>query len=312
LFDDLVDLAQLRSGARLLEIGCATGKATLPLVRRGFEVVCVELSADLAVRARANLAGYPVTVDVASFEHWDPGNQLFDLVYAATAWHWIDPALRYGKAHELLVPGGHVAFWSAGHGFPEGFDPFFTEIQPVYDAIGESHEGEWPPSPPAQMPTDVAEIEQSGLFHDVRVRRYVWEVVYTAEEYIALLDTFSGHIAMPPEKREVLYGAIRDTLAERPDGSGAQALGGDTSCRPSRRSDLIPYSTPVTRPARMVACRNVGTAIWWSESCKRLMRWPSRGVTQSSGQSTYCWPSCLQTTAASLGVFSTIWGSALK
>jgi SAM-dependent methyltransferase len=219
LFDDLVHLAQLRSGARLLEIGCATGKATLPLVQRGFEVVCVELGDHLAAHAQGNLAGYPVTVDVGAFETWDAGDQQFDLVYAATAWHWIDPAVRYSKAHALLVPGGHLAFWTAGHGFPEGFDPFFAEIQPVYDAIGESHDGEWPPPPPDEMPTDIAEIEESGLFDDVRVRRYVWEVTYTAEEYIALLQTFSGHIAMVPEQRELLYGAIRERLAERPDTS---------------------------------------------------------------------------------------------
>jgi hypothetical protein len=30
-----------------------------------------------------------------------------------------------------------MAFWSALHAFPAGFDPFFGEIQEVYDAIGE-------------------------------------------------------------------------------------------------------------------------------------------------------------------------------
>ncbi|HEV2933936.1 MAG TPA: hypothetical protein VGY96_12455, partial [Streptosporangiaceae bacterium] len=34
LFDDLVELAGLVPGDRLLEVGCATGKATLPLARR--------------------------------------------------------------------------------------------------------------------------------------------------------------------------------------------------------------------------------------------------------------------------------------
>ena len=36
LFDDLIVLAGLAPGDRLLEVGCATGKATLPLARRGF------------------------------------------------------------------------------------------------------------------------------------------------------------------------------------------------------------------------------------------------------------------------------------
>jgi SAM-dependent methyltransferase len=145
LFDDLVALARLSPGDRLLEIGCATGKATRPLLERGFSIVCVELGAQLAERARRNLAGFALEVDVAPFEEWSGPNRAFDLVYAATAWHWLDPSVRYGKAHELLRRGGHLAFWSAHHAFPAGFDPFFTQIQDVYDAIGESHPGEWRP-----------------------------------------------------------------------------------------------------------------------------------------------------------------------
>jgi SAM-dependent methyltransferase len=127
LFDDLVEMAGLERGARLLEIGCATGKATRPWLERGFSVVCVELGAQLAEKARQNLAAFPVEIHVAPFESWEPEHDAFDLVYAATAWHWLDPAIRDRKAHGLLRAGGHLAFWSAGHAFPVGFDPFFTE-----------------------------------------------------------------------------------------------------------------------------------------------------------------------------------------
>jgi SAM-dependent methyltransferase len=217
LFDDLVSLAELKPGDRLLEIGCATGTATRALLERGFAVVCVEMGAQLAERARRNLARPAVEIHVEPFETWDGEPEAFDLVYAATAWHWVDPAIRYRKAHELLRPGGHLAFWSAQHAFPAGFDPFFGEIQEVYDAIGESHRGEWPPPPPDEVADDRAEIEASGLFADVEIRRYVWELSYTAEEYVALLDTFSGHIAMEPAKREHLYGEIRRRIRKRTD-----------------------------------------------------------------------------------------------
>ena len=217
LFDDLVSMAGLNPGDGLLEIGSATGKATRPLLERGFSVVCIEMGAQLAERARRNLVGFPVEIHVVPFEAWEGEHGSFDLVYAATAWHWIDPALRYRKAHQLLRPGGHLAFWSALHAFPEGFDPFFSEIQEVYDAIGESHPGEWPPPPPDEIPDDRAEIEASGLFDDVQVRRHVWETSYTADDYIALLDTFSGHIAMDTAKRDNLYREIRQRIGRRPE-----------------------------------------------------------------------------------------------
>jgi len=215
LFDDLVELAELKPRARLLEIGCGTGKATRPLLERGFSVVCVELGARLAERARANLADLPAEIHVAPFEDWETEREQFDLLYAATAWHWLDPAIRYRKARELLRPTGHLAFWSAEHAFPGDYDPFFAEIQQVYDAIGESRPGEWPPPPPDRVPDEAAEIEASGLFEEIHVRRYVWETRYSAEEYIALLDTFSGHIAMEKTKRERLYGQIRHRIGRR-------------------------------------------------------------------------------------------------
>jgi SAM-dependent methyltransferase len=215
LFDDLVDLAALQQGARLLEIGCATGKATRPLLDRGLTVVCVELGASLAAEALRQLRGLPAEIHVADFEEWQGEPESFDLVFAATAWHWIDPDLRYDKAHALLRPGGHLAFWAASHTFPPGFDPFFVEIQDVYDEIGNSHPGGWKALPPEEAPDEAADIEASGLFEDVRVRRYVWERSYTADEYIALLDTFSGHIAMQEWQRERLYGEIRRRIAQR-------------------------------------------------------------------------------------------------
>lgn len=58
----------------------------------------------------------------------------------------------------------------------------------------------------------------SGLFDLVLVEHEDWEAVYDADGYLALLDTFSGHISMAPDKREHLYAEIRRRLAARPDG----------------------------------------------------------------------------------------------
>ena len=219
LYDALVASAGLKDGDRLLEMGCASGKATVPLADRGFGITCVELGTALADEARRNLASYPdVEVVNAPFEGWRPADgETFALVFAATAWKWADPVERYRTAWANLRPGGHLAFWDAVHVFPADGDPFFAEIQDVYDAIGEGDPGAgWPP--PDELPDSRAEIEATGLFEDVRVRRFDWEITYTAEEYLRLLDTFSGHIAMEPWQRERLYGEIRRRLGERPDG----------------------------------------------------------------------------------------------
>jgi SAM-dependent methyltransferase len=220
LFDELVRLAGLRAGSRLLEVGCGTGKATIPLARRGFLVTCTELGAELAAQARHNLAGYGgVEVVQESFETWQPpAGAGYDLVLAATSWHWIDPAVRYRKAWEVLRPGGQLAFWSASHVVPDDGDSFFAEIQAVYDEIGEGLPPGTAYDRPGELPDARAEIEGSGLFTAVGIRQFDWEISYDAEGYIRLLDTFSGHIAMEQWQRDRLYGAIRERLAQRPDG----------------------------------------------------------------------------------------------
>lgn len=213
----LIAIADLRSEARLLEIGCGTGKATRPIAERGFHIVVLELGENLARVARGNLADYPnVEIINSSFEEWEFPEASFDGIYAASSWHWVDQSVRYSKAAHLLRPNGSLAFWSATHAFPQGFDPFFTEIQEVYEEIGESYAGPWPPQPPEKIGDDSDEIRTTGLFQEVVVRRYVWEVTYSAEVYIRLLETFSGHIAMSPEKRDRLYEEIRQRIARRP------------------------------------------------------------------------------------------------
>ncbi|TYB68913.1 class I SAM-dependent methyltransferase [Nonomuraea sp. PA05] len=221
LYADLRATTAITPPAHLLEVGCGPGKATLPLARMGFGITAIELGGALAAKAREHLAAFPgVSVITSSFEEWEPpAGVRFDLVYAATAWKWVDADVKYAKAAGLLADGGHLAVWNADHAFPADVDPFFFEIQPVYEELGEGHDGPWPPPPPEEQPDPMAaEIEASGHFTVVSTNLYVWAARYTADEYIALLDTFSGHIAMDPAKTGHLYGEIRRLLAARPDG----------------------------------------------------------------------------------------------
>jgi SAM-dependent methyltransferase len=218
LYARLLDVTGLAPPARLLEVGCATGKATIPLARMGFEITALEPGAALAAAARSNLAGHGVEVVQARFEDWEPPPQDVDLVFAATAWHWVDPAVRYPKAATVLRPAGHLAIWGAVHVIPHDGDPFFEQLQEVYDEIGEGLPTGWVTPRPGELPDDREEIEASGLFEVIDVSQHDWETVHDADSYIELLDTFSGHIEMDPRQRERLDSEIRRRLADREDG----------------------------------------------------------------------------------------------
>jgi SAM-dependent methyltransferase len=217
VFDDLVVLGELPSAARIVEIGCGTGQATVPLAERGYRISCVELGAGLAEFARRKLDRFDaVEVIHANFESWLPAKADFDAVVAFTSFHWIDPEQRYAKVASVLRPAGILAVVFAEHVLADDGDDFFAAVQEDYLAATD----ETDPSPPPH-PDDVGdlrdEIVSSGLFKSVATRRYLWDIVYTAEEYIAVLETYSGHRSLEERQREQLYKRIRERIAARPE-----------------------------------------------------------------------------------------------
>lgn len=215
LYDSLFSSSGLDpAGAHILEIGCGTGKSTLPLARRGCHVVALEIGANLTRLAQQHLAVFPkVQIINARFEDW-PASESFDLALAITAWHWLDPAVRYERAAAALKPGAILAFSTTEHAFPPGYDPFFEQIQDSYRAVGAGMP--WPPPPPESIADARAEIEQTGLFGDVRVIRRLWAEEFTADEHIALMRTASDHQLMEPAKREWLFDQMYRLIHARP------------------------------------------------------------------------------------------------
>jgi SAM-dependent methyltransferase len=213
LFDDLVEIAGLRPGSRIVEVGCGTGKATLPLAERGLQITCVELGESLAGVARRNLARFPgVAVVVDDFETWTPPRAEFDALVSFTAYHWIERGLRYTRAAEVLREGGAMAVVMVNHVIPPDADPFFLEAQADYDAVGK---GGTPPGPPDTIEAFAEEMAASGLFRVLAERRYQWDVEYTADEYVDVLSTYSENIAMPEGTRRDLFARLRARIGSR-------------------------------------------------------------------------------------------------
>ena len=220
IFDDLVDLARLPESARIVEIGCGTGQATVPLAERGFEITCIELGEQLAAVARRKLSRFPdVEVVCANFETWRAPNSDFGAVVAFTAFHWIDPQLRYEKSASLLRDGGMLAVVTTAHVLPPNGDDFFVEVQEDYETVlpDDPSTKAGAPSHPDAVQDLSEEIADSGFFRSLASRRYLWDVIYTAEEYIAVLETYSDHRALDAAIRERLLDRIRRRVEARPD-----------------------------------------------------------------------------------------------
>jgi hypothetical protein len=167
-------------------------------------VTALEPGAALAAVARRNVP--EANVVERTFERWEPDGR-YDLVVAATSWHWVDPEHRYRKAADVARA---LAVLGTQHVHPPDSDPFFAEIQDVYVEIGEGA----PPLPPEAVGDLREEIEADGLWSHVGGRRYLWVCEYTAETYIDVLSTYSGHLVMTPEARGHLFAEIRRRVGD--------------------------------------------------------------------------------------------------
>ncbi len=217
LFDDLIEVAGVGPGCRVLEVGAGTGKATLPLAGLGCRITAVEMGAGMAAVARRNLAGSEaVEIVTADFETWPLPQEPFDVVLAASAFHWIDPAVRMTKAADALRPGGALAVVATQH-VAGGSEEFFVEVQGCYERFDPAT----PPGlrPPAADDVDTSdhadEAARSGRFDPVVFRRHEWDLTYTTAEYLEVLQTYSGHRALPSEAREGLLECIAGLIDTR-------------------------------------------------------------------------------------------------
>jgi SAM-dependent methyltransferase len=215
LYDDLQAITGLGEGAQALEIGPGTGQATVPMARRGFRVTGIELGANLAAVARRNLDTFEgCEVRVGRFEDLNAREGGSDLIYSATAFHWLNPATRVADCVRLLRPGGWLVVWSSWH-CAGGTGQFFIDTQDCYER--------WDPATPKglrlthpdDLPDDPDGTTGGDGFEPAIHRRYLWEQTYTTEGYLDLLLTYSGHIAMEDRAREGLLACIRDLIDSR-------------------------------------------------------------------------------------------------
>jgi SAM-dependent methyltransferase len=216
VFDELAELAELEPGSRVLEIGPGTGKATAELARRGYAVTGVELAPELAAVARRNVPEAEIVV--GDFESWEPGEADVDAITVFNAFHWIAPNVRYAKPVRLLRPGGALAVVGAPHVLPADGDRFFAEVQEDYDAVV-PHPDNGPPRPPDEIEGWAADWIDSGCFVRVEERRHLQAIRYTADEFVAVLGTFSDNLALPEQQREELFRRIHARIEARPGGS---------------------------------------------------------------------------------------------
>ena len=148
--------------------------------------------------------------DNDSFEYWNPQGELFDLVVSAQAFHWINPRIGYPKISNILNNDGFMALMWIINLFPG--NEIFNQVQEVYKSILPQN------SPPNREPVEiqvknkVKEIDTTELFEPVKALQYPFEIEYTSEQYLGLLNTYSDHRILEKQLKDKLYDGIKRVI----------------------------------------------------------------------------------------------------
>lgn len=196
LFEALAERCSLAPGARVLEIGPGTGQASRRLLDAGIaELVAVE--PDPALAAHLQAWDHPrLDVQCRAFGAEVSGDGKFDLIVAATSFHWLESAPALAEVRRLLRPGGAFAmWWNVFH--EDEYDPLFDKL---FEGLSR------PPSLVSGQHYSLdpegrcAELSAAGLL-DVKHQMLRRQVEMTPASLRALFATFSAVRNLPLEER---------------------------------------------------------------------------------------------------------------
>ena len=216
LYRALFSYAPLDASGRAAEVGIGAGQATLPVLETGCTLTAVEYGNQLAQLCREKFSDYPrFSIITGKFEDVDLPDGAFDLVYSASAFHWIPEETGYPKVFRFLKPGGVFARF-ANHPYQAKDNPvLFEEIQNAYAEYYYPYYNKQPGKLSEYTEEQAAARAaiagkygftdtQYALFHRVRT--------LSAAEYRTLIGTYSDHITIEESIRERFFDAIEDTI----------------------------------------------------------------------------------------------------
>lgn len=207
-----VELAQLPPEAKIIEVGCGPGIATVAFAERGFSMLALEPSLEMCQLAHQNCVSYPnVKIQQTLFEEWQPEPQKFNAFLAATSFHWIPSKVRYIKASEVLEDNGFlILLWNMS--LQPQYEVYQT-LKDVYELHApslvhyEDHKKQ-----EEILCEQVQNIIESGYFINVVSKQMPCEITYKTDDYLMLLSTLSPYIGLDSQVRNALFEGLKEKI----------------------------------------------------------------------------------------------------
>jgi hypothetical protein len=171
----------------------------------------------VAALARQRLASFAnVKVKTEAFEDWDSRGRRFDVLAAAASWHWVDPAVGWPRAHDLVGPGGWMALLGNVVVRRQGELEVYAETTDLHEAYAPGNP-DWghPPLEDEVWTTNEGwgQVTDPGeLFGPTTVRWYPMVQWFDGQGFADLLRTTSIYRKLDSDVREPLLEALAERI----------------------------------------------------------------------------------------------------
>lgn len=213
LYKKISEFANLKEGQNILEVGAGTGQSTDLFASAPHNLDLLEVSKEqVAFLKEKYRANKNITVFESYFEEYHTDKE-YNLIYSATAFHWIDSEVGYPKAWSMLKKGGSLAvFWQMSsvtyHG--EGVFKQLNQIQKKY--MPDSSLGFDEAGIESVKQRRIAQIQSGGYFKPPCYYEYKWIDTYDAERYVKLINSYSSTQILEERKRSMFLDEINEAI----------------------------------------------------------------------------------------------------
>lgn len=211
LYKDIFNYIPIDKSSNVVEVGIGGGQATLPFLETGCTLTAFESGANLAELCRNKFKEYPnFSAITAKFEDFEFDDNAYDLIYSASAFHWIPEEIGYTKIFNMLRKGGVFARF-ANHPYKDkGREELRNAFQKIYSVYmpGSITSNRYS----QEDAKKIADIAQKYGFVDIIHKLYHRTRTFTAKEYTLLLGTYSDHIAIEENTRKNFFSEIEKAI----------------------------------------------------------------------------------------------------
>ncbi len=216
LYRTIFDYIPITESSKVVEVGIGGGQATLPVLQTGCELIAVEYGVNFSELCREKFKDYPkFSVITGKFEDVAFAGDFCDLVFSASAFHWVPEEVGYPKVFSMLKSGGAFVRF-ANHPFRDKGNPELTkEIDGIYAEYYYKfykRKQETPLKYSGEQAKNRALLAEKYGFTDIQYAMFQRTRTFTAREYSSLLGTYSDHIAIEESIRTAFFSKIEEAI----------------------------------------------------------------------------------------------------